>query len=606
VIVTTQLNIKRYGRFWLVVSVLSLAEIYLTVMTTGLLGQLNLYTVATVPLLLLVAAVYHTRSHGGGFQDSRTRMRESVDRLVATVAASRLLQVVTGVCLLLASWLVLVAVLVPPVNWDSLAYHLPAVVQWIQFEHIFAPPVGIAYYPKNVELYFLWVGIFLRDSTLFNISQLPFVPLGMLAVYTIARESGRSRESGVLAALVFFFTPTLVIQSVTNYIDVAFASLTLTLFALCYIYFEESRLTYVVVLGIVGGLIAGAKFTGGPVAGIGLVAVCLTVAQQTRWREYVTHLGIVPGLFVVFGGYWYLRNWAMYGNPLHPIAITVAGVTVFPGGGFTVSGLQASNWDGSMIEPIHGSFAETTVLSRAYYSWFERIQIYGHAAPIGGLGPLWPILGLPSIALFTYFTSIDKNKRYLLLIGLFLAPLLFIPLYHTRFILYIAGFGAIAIVFVFEKMRVSSQQLLSICLVGLVVITAILSSGFLPWKYQSYVDESFSNPGDATTMSVRGSLAPLDAETYETHIPPGSKIGYVRGDTKAMAYALYDRQFYSRVVKLRDVRSASELQTRIETDRIDYLVLATGTDQSQWATNSPGISVRQTNSNFVLLEVQHD
>ena len=70
-------------------------------------------------------------------------------------------------------------------GYDALTYHLPMVVSMIKQHHLrpWATYIPIVYsYPKSVQLYMTWVLGFFGHDRWIDLSQLPFLPLAMLAV----------------------------------------------------------------------------------------------------------------------------------------------------------------------------------------------------------------------------------------------------------------------------------------------------------------------------------------------------------------------------------------------------------------------------------------
>ena len=41
--------------------------------------------------------------------------------------------------------------------------------------------------------------------------------------------------------------------------------------------------------------------------------------------------GLLTALGLLLGGYWYLRNWLVTGNPLYPVQVDLGAWTLFPG-----------------------------------------------------------------------------------------------------------------------------------------------------------------------------------------------------------------------------------------------------------------------------------
>src|SRR5207247_9643015 len=93
------------------------------------------------------------------------------------------------------------------------------------------------------------------------------------------------------------------------------------------------------------GLPAGSRWYGLSVAAaiVAMWAVSTFVSRR-RLRELLEQTGVVVGLAALAGGFWLVRNWVRTGNPLFPVKVAPAGVTIFDAapdtiraqGGFTL------------------------------------------------------------------------------------------------------------------------------------------------------------------------------------------------------------------------------------------------------------------------------
>src|SRR5262249_28297352 len=141
--------------------------------------------------------------------------------------------VLVGMSVAVAAYLVIAIYALPSATWDALTYHLTAVGAWFRSNHILLTPLTVKANtnPMNGELTFLWVQALARSDLLIELPQLVFAFIGALAVGAIARTVGVSRGGAVVAAALYFLTPTVVGQATTNYVDLVLPGLYLAGYA---------------------------------------------------------------------------------------------------------------------------------------------------------------------------------------------------------------------------------------------------------------------------------------------------------------------------------------------------------------------------------------
>ena len=99
----------------------------------------------------------------------------------------------------------------PPFVWDSLAYHLTNVAQWIQDGriHMFDTPVERIYNAANHEVFTVWFAIFLQKDVIIEAAGLPAYIIAGSAVYVIARNMELRPNAAWLSVLAYLSTPAL-------------------------------------------------------------------------------------------------------------------------------------------------------------------------------------------------------------------------------------------------------------------------------------------------------------------------------------------------------------------------------------------------------------
>jgi hypothetical protein len=309
------------------------------------------------------------------------------------------------------------ACMVPDLSWDGRAYHIPTMhfwalrgrVSWI--EAYFPATPHMNGYPKGAELVgFVLVRAF-GDSRLANTVNLLFLPLGVLGIGLLARALGATARAAVGVASLYVMVPVCVAQSITTYVDAAFACCAITLIAMVVRtvgLLSAGRVPWALLppLGGAMGLVVSTKSPGLLGAATAAVVIMLMAAAQVGWGRG-RRAGRFAGAAAVFasaalaiaalvGGYWYVRNYLIGGSPLYPAGVHVAGHTIFPGEQIGEVVAAAANTP----EYLRGRSG----LYRILFTWLQGgtrwpISMADYDSRAGGLGYVWVLGCLPAAVL---------------------------------------------------------------------------------------------------------------------------------------------------------------------------------------------------------------
>jgi hypothetical protein len=210
----------------------------------------------------------------------------------------------------------------PALGIDSVLYHLPEVVAWIDHGHpgsieqvYVLPGLPVGNYPLTNEVLMAFVmGIsrsFLAASLWAPAAMLLLAAAGWLGLRSLAVP----RLPAALAIGALCATPTLTHwQRDGAYTDLPALAWLVATGALC----ASSRRRPVLIAPalVAAGLAAGTKTTALPLALVALAIALYVSRQHLRALARPLLLGALAGLAV--GGYWYLRNLVDHGSPLWP------------------------------------------------------------------------------------------------------------------------------------------------------------------------------------------------------------------------------------------------------------------------------------------------
>lgn len=369
-----------------------------------------------------------------------------------------------------------------PYDWDGLYYHLPAIHEWAVAGRVAwltsVPDVPFVNYPMGVEATTFLLHRLHGAEALLNAGNLWYWPLAVLAVVVIAGRLGAPTAWAWLAGALVSGSPVLVAQSVTCYTDPAFAATVLaSLAAAMLVLFPAggSGARPWALWGAALGLMAGAKGSGVPFALINAVVVFAVLAWRERgavarrWPQLL----LAGGAALATGGYWYLRNALMTGNPVHPIQVAVGHKVIFPG-----------------YDHVQFSEANLPAWLAAYPSWLRMpvswlqldAPIHGYA-PTGGLGYLWLVACVPAIAVLVALTARRRRDRFA---GEFLFLFALVALllgaqtstWWARFTVWLVGLGLPALVIVLQRAQARARAGLARLLVVTVAMGCVVLAGW--------------------------------------------------------------------------------------------------------------------------------
>ena len=293
----------------------------------GVLHLLNLPSVAAIALLLVLAGGFLWRRQGAW-----------ADVTASPLPPARFLSRVFVLTLSLAGFtFYVVSILYPHFPHDPLTYHLVFPVEWMQQHRLALVPTPFgdpsrAYDAANASLYYLWLLLPLGQDQFAQSGQFPFFILCLLALTGIGRELNLAPPWRYLPAWLFALTPLASVQAAMAFNDLAVAALALT--SLYFILrLRASRQTGDLCLASISlGLLAGTKYLAllhAAVLGLILIAVMLPILRAKRMG--LIHLAMAVSFLILAGGYWYLRNLFLFGNPVYPLEVKFFGHTLLPG-----------------------------------------------------------------------------------------------------------------------------------------------------------------------------------------------------------------------------------------------------------------------------------
>lgn len=227
----------------------------------------------------------------------------------------------------------LIAAVNPPMEYDSLAYHLPFIVEWLKTGSLLTPYYSafagpISYYPSNYELLGLWSMIPFSNDFFADLLNFPLLILLGIVLYRIQRNFNISKKISLFVIAVIFYMPVFFHQLGTALTDLFFTfSFVLIIYFLQEFYLAEKskKNTSSIFFGLSLGLFIGTKYLG-IVYGIIPLIFSLTLAFK-NYKALI--IGFLSG--VLTGSFFYIRNFLDTGNPIFPAELKIFGYKIFEG-----------------------------------------------------------------------------------------------------------------------------------------------------------------------------------------------------------------------------------------------------------------------------------
>lgn len=377
--------------------------------------------------------------------------------------------VVGGLAALLLPHVVMLGLSAPPRGWDVLAYHMPMALSWFQHGNLGTYGSDTAFYPGNGEIAIL-MSLFTGTDRLASLIQLPFLLLGTLSVYGIARELGVKRKAATAAAVVFLASPMVFFQSALAKNDLMVSGLLLAgTYMLARFVSRETRATALdpdlVVSGLAFGLAMGVKYSILPFCGL-LVPVSLVLCIRSKVGGGPTRgghrVGILRWLLFLLAmalpsAFWFGRNWVVAGNPFAPLSLGVVGSAF-------------GRHDPSYVP---------NALAWLWFPWLDR-AVEGSYSASSGFGAAFATLGPVSLAVCVWMCASRRlagvfRQRCLLvlaLVGLSVAAWWLGGHHLPRFLLPAMGLACAPIALLFD----SVAHRVKLALAGLLVLAVLCSA----------------------------------------------------------------------------------------------------------------------------------
>ena len=200
-------------------------------------------------------------------------------------------------------------------DFDTLDYHLPTALHWVQTGvigpvHQTVPGLPVGYYPANAEIFHA-IGMIAWQSDVFSlVLNLGWLLLALLAGWVIGQRWNAIPIAMAGTALVLAVPIMARNQPGSAMTDIPSMALLLAAVALLDRH-ATHRYASFAVAGLAAGLAVGTKLTVLPMLVLFALGIPL-LDRRDRWRPFAAFTAAM----VAGGGFWYVRNVVVVGNPM--------------------------------------------------------------------------------------------------------------------------------------------------------------------------------------------------------------------------------------------------------------------------------------------------
>ena len=281
-----------------------------------LLSQWNMITAPAVAVFWAAILVIETALLGVAAKQGRLKWSVPANTLPRSSAL-----LLSGVVLYVL-FIGLIAVVAPPNTWDSMEYHMPKAMHWIQHQNISFYPTAVPrqnHQSPGAELFILHLQVLSGSDRFANLVEWLSMAGCLAAITLIAKELGAGLRGQVLAAVFVVTLPMGIMQASSTQTDyvIALWLSSMVYFMLRLMRSQVFRWPYLlaVAAALALGVLTKATIYLYAFAFLGWMVLVLFPKYGARMILPLAALAVI--VLSVNAGH-YARNYRLHGNPLGP------------------------------------------------------------------------------------------------------------------------------------------------------------------------------------------------------------------------------------------------------------------------------------------------
>lgn len=278
-----------------------------------LLGVVGLLNWPAMAFLLLALAAWSGVGAGGWTLSDLDLMRtEAVKKWKRSETWQKGILLSFGGLGLLAA----LQTLTPPIDYDSLMYHLQGPRLFLKAGSlVFIPEIWQANGPMTIELLYS-LGLSLGSTAFPGLLHTYFWCLFISGTFALAKRA-LSSQAAWLSLVIMLGIPNLALLASWAYADFSWALFELLAILALFLWTRENRNTWLVLAGLMSGLALGSKYLA--FGSFFLLAAGISVYLWKMNRKQLLLSLLIYSLSTLLAGFpWYLKNLVYTGNPIYP------------------------------------------------------------------------------------------------------------------------------------------------------------------------------------------------------------------------------------------------------------------------------------------------
>lgn len=286
----------------------------------GLIGQFNNRVI--FPILIVISVISFRRLYN--YLSLLSRQIVSISK---SMKNDYLSLIYSSFIFFALGWLYLAA-MQPPVTVDELAYHLPEAQLIVASQTVPLNVGGHFFYgniPKLMEIIFAGAIIFSGYTLTHALNFLFFLSFLLITGGLLIRRYGI--QTSLVAILFILSFNDLTWNATVGYIDAASVALELSALLLALDWLKTRARQTILISAVLIGLSLSIKYSAlFTLIFIALIITWTTIREKRRFAV-ITKVILPFGLLAfLFSGFWYVKNFLLFGNPLYPLYFGHKGV----------------------------------------------------------------------------------------------------------------------------------------------------------------------------------------------------------------------------------------------------------------------------------------
>ena len=532
--------------------IIGLGFISIITLILGLVGLLNETLFIVLILIFATLGIYWGAKHFDLNIQSRLSLvseNEKIVLLLVIIITSSLF------------WIFLTHSLMPPHEWDEIAYHLALSKIYVQDGNIqYIPSIVTSNWPLNHTMLFSIALIFGADIA----PHLLMLAMTILILFGLVYFGKNFSDVyvGLLAATLFITIPLTKRLAGTGLIDVSMGLYGIAAIVCLELWRSNNKKFWLICCGLNTGFMAGTKLTG--IALIMIIAIMvlkdsLSVGQSNT-KKLIQNLTIFGFSAVMVVLPWFVRSFIFTNNPIYPFAYSI---------------FDGLNWD-ALGDEYHSTMQMALFSPKlprnlpGLLKTLEFILIQPHVLGgyTGGLGIILPISFIMS------FFIIGDSPRWIksnifVVVCFFLAWFLFASL-HLRYLLPIvplmAWTSSYSIIHLYRKISRRQVRIL------IIIVLSIFILFDWPWIKTNEMGLFLKRLPYISGQITREQWLESQLDIYpvfdysNNHLPEGSKILLLPFENRGFYLDLsyyWGHPFSQRLIKFEEYQSPVILANRL-------------------------------------------